>query len=92
MVAALYYGLALAPQPDFTVGRVPHPELLAQAHDVHVVAVPDEDARLGGAHEQVAELAVVHEHPCVPVEYEYFTLLAVCYLELLHLERAWHFY
>ena len=42
VMAALYNGLALAPQPDSTIGGITHPELLSQAYNVQVVAVADE--------------------------------------------------
>jgi len=84
IITALNNGLRLTKDPELTIKRVPHSELLWDWYYGDRLAVSDEDAWLGGTDEDRAVLAGVDVYASVRVQKEDGALLAVGDLELLH--------
>ena len=85
-MTAFYHGLTLAPQPYIAICWLSYSELLGQAYYVHMVAIPNEDTWLGRPDEYGAVFTIIHVHTGIGVENKNWTLLAIRYLELLHMQ------
>lgn len=67
---------------------ISNPELLSGAYDVHMLAVPDEDAGFAGTHEDITEFALIDVDAGCGIEEKDVALLAVGDLELLHVKLS----
>lgn len=90
-MTAFNNGLALAPQIEVTMRAVSHSKLLGQAHNIHVMAVSNEQTGFRWSHEYGAIFTIVDEYPSRGIEYVNLALLTVRYLKLLHVQGAWLF-
>lgn len=61
-MAAFDDGLAFTENGEIAMKTISHSELLGGTYDVHVLAVPDENAGFAGTDEDIAEFALVDVH------------------------------